>query len=451
MNYTRQDLDTCLKVLQIIANDPSAIDEHCRLKSLIAKIHRKGKASMRQKRRQQRIDSDRQKIANTQILSKRRGAELTCDDHSKIALERSRTCYICKEPFTDLHFFYHQLCPKCAAVNWSKRQQRSELFGRTALVTGGRTKIGFQTVLKLLRDNARVLVTTRFPRDACNRFAAEADFVEWRDRLRIYGLDLRDIPAVEEFARRLVADEPYLDILIHNAAQTIKRPLKFYEHLLEARDLLDDQRSLMAQCEHDDAVLLETRPGYQGQLPSAEEYFPSASYDLDGQQVDYRPTNSWKLRLGEVSTIESLEVFLVNATAPFVLSSRLRPLLEQSPNARRFIVNVSAMEGQFSRAAKTSFHPHTNMAKAALNMLTRTSSADLAADAIYMNSVDTGWITDERPHPEAMHLREDQGFYPPLDIVDGASRIFDPIATGINEDSQPLFGHFLKDYAPYPW
>ncbi len=173
-------------------------------------------------------------------------------------------------------------------------------------------------------------------------------------------------------------------------------------------------------------------------------------YDTDGQQIDARTNNSWRLRLGEVETQEMLEAQLINAVAPFVLNSRLKPLLLRSPFPRRFIVNVSAMEGQFGRGGKTVFHPHTNMAKAALNMMTRTSAADYARDGIYMNSVDTGWITDENPLPRKEYMQTERGFFTPLDVHDGAARVLAPVYDGLS-GYDPLFGNFLKDYVPHPW
>jgi NAD(P)-dependent dehydrogenase (short-subunit alcohol dehydrogenase family) len=167
--------------------------------------------------------------------------------------------------------------------------------------------------------------------------------------------------------------------------------------------------------------------------------------------LDTRPINSWSLKLDQVSTIELLEVQLVNAIAPFLLNSKLKPLMLRSRFERRFIINVSAMEGQFNRESKTPFHPHTNMAKAALNMMTRTSASDYAEDNIFMNSVDTGWITDENPYPKKMHLQYERGFYPPLDIIDGMARLYDPIVQGLKQVETPQFGYFLKDYFPHPW
>jgi NAD(P)-dependent dehydrogenase (short-subunit alcohol dehydrogenase family) len=360
-----------------------------------------------------------------------------------------RHCYICNCDFVEVHHFYHLLCPDCAERNWAKREQRANLDGRIAIVTGGRIKIGYQTSLKLLRDGARVIVTTRFPQDAVNRFQTEPDCQDWLDRIQIHALDFRDLPGVEAFARHVLEHEPQLDILIHNAAQTIKRPLAFYQHLLDAPARPGDGRALIRT--EAASPLVELRPGYRGQLPGTEMYLPRGHLDLDGQQVDQRPTNSWRLKLGEISTIELLEVMLVSTIAPFTLSNLLLPALERSPHPRRFIINVSAMEGQFTRVDKTPFHPHTNMAKAAVNMLTRTTASDLAQKGIYTNSVDTGWITDEKPLPQAERMRERDGFYLPLDAIDGASRIYDPIARGLNEAEEPLSGHFLKDYFPYPW
>jgi NAD(P)-dependent dehydrogenase (short-subunit alcohol dehydrogenase family) len=458
---TPEERDACVRVLQRLADDPSLIQDDERVKALIAKIHRTGKKGERRSNGEQRRSEDRALRAETAMVRRdlRRLplAQTDADEGGALgSLRRAARCYICKQDYAEVHFFYHALCPECAALNYAKRRQRTDLSGRIALLTGGRIKIGYQLTLRLLRDGARVIVTTRFPADAARRFQAEHDAGEWRGRLSVRALDLRDLPAVEAFAQDLLDTEPHLDILINNAAQTVKRPLAFYRHLLEG----EDGTRL--------PVLLEAQPRYSrretaGALPPAQDgevtraalaaaaYFPAGLLDPDGQQEDHRPDNSWALRLGEVGTLEALEVHLVNAVAPFVLCGRLRPLLARSPFLRRFVVNVSAMEGQFARNSKTPRHPHTNMAKAALNMLTRTSAADFAKDGIYMNSVDTGWVTDENPHPTKLRVRERDGFYTPLDVIDGAARVYDPIARGVTEPEEPLWGHFLKDYAPYPW
>ena len=447
--FTAIQLETCIDVLQAISEDPAMVDQHDRFKGLVAKIHRQGKLAKKKAARSKVSAADRAAIEATEIVRQQNASPPRIGPSQSNRLQRSRRCYVCKDPYFELHHFYHQLCPLCAQHNWDKRNQRADLTGRIALVTGGRIKIGYQTTLKLLRDGATVLITTRFSHDAAKRFAAESDFCVWRDRLQIYALDLRNIPAVESFAQRLNRDLPSLDIIIHNAAQTVKRPLEFYQHLLDAQH--SSAATELICSDTSQQVLLESWPKYRGHLPAVGDYFPPQCLDRDGQQVDMRPEHSWLLKIGEVETIEMLEVFLVNAAAPFTLTSRLKPLLLKAPCQRRFVINVSAMEGQFARKNKTAFHPHTNMAKAALNMLTRTSAADLASEGIFMNSVDTGWITDEKPLPLAEKVREEQNFYPPLDIIDGAARVYDPIAVGCNEDKTPLFGHFLKDYFPHPW
>lgn len=449
--FSEDELETCLQVLQSVSESPEIMDEHERFKGLVTKIHRAAKRQKRQSRQRKMVEADRVATEATQIVRQQQSspAPRITSGISTGALLRARHCYVCKDPFTKLHHFYHQLCPACAVKNWEKRHQQADLSGRTALVTGGRIKIGYQTVLKLLRDGANVVTTTRFPSDAACRFQEEEDFSEWHDRLKIHALDLRNIPSVEAFADELLRSQSSLDIVVHNAAQTVKRPLAYYQHLLQA-ECHTEARSLI-QSNDSPSVLLECRSGYRGHLANVDQYFPQGWLDADGQQVDERPMQSWLLKLEDVSTMEMLEVYLVNAAAPFVLTARLKPLIKRSPHARRFVVNVSAMEGQFARQNKTAFHPHTNMAKSAMNMMTRTSAEDFAKDGIYMNSVDTGWITDEKPLPLAQRVREEHGFYPPLDIIDGASRVYAPIAAGVHDDATPLFGHFLKDYQPYAW
>ncbi|MCK6550181.1 SDR family oxidoreductase [Myxococcota bacterium] len=391
-------------------------------------------------------------------------------------LETPRSCYVCKAEFHELHFFYDSMCERCGDLNHQKRNQSCSLEGRTAIVTGARVKIGYHAAIKLLRAGAHVIVTTRFPRDAAERYAREPDFAVWRDRLSVYGLDLRHTPSVEAFTQHLLATLDGLDFIVNNACQTVRRPPGFYGHLLEAErapttTLAPDVhrlltgyealrgRALVAHEAHAAASAGLHDPAALSQLVLVAEdaandagIFPAGQLDADLQQVDLRTMNSWRLRLGEVSTVELLEVQLVNAVAPFVLNGKLRPLMARRKTFDKHIVNVSAMEGQFYRTFKTDKHPHTNMAKAALNMMTRTSAPDYARDGIYMNSVDTGWVTDEDPVVIAERKAAEQGstFQPPLDIVDGAARILDPIFDGLIT-GEHRWGLFFKDYAPTPW
>jgi NAD(P)-dependent dehydrogenase (short-subunit alcohol dehydrogenase family) len=352
-------------------------------------------------------------------------------------LVRVRRCYVCKEQFREVDADYHALCPPCAGVNRERRVARCDLTGRTALLTGGRVKIGFHLALKLLRDGADVIVTTRFPKDAARRFAAVADAADWSDRLYVHGVDLLDLPAVVELIALVGRRFGALDILVNNAAQTLRRPASYHASVLEGEAL-----PLAGP-----AARIEVSPLARDLVPF-DAMFPRGRLDETGQPLDLRDVNSWVLHDGDVSPDEWLQVHVINAFAPFLLTSRLRPLMAASAHADRHVVQVSAMEGSYSRRHKTTRHPHTNMAKASLNMLVRTVAPDYARDGIHMNSVDTGWVTDERPHPSKTAER-DRGFRPPLDVIDGAARVYDPIVRGVR--GTPVSGLFLKDYRSVDW
>ena len=388
-------------------------------------------------------------------------------------LHQARICYVCKQPYERLHHFYDQLCPACGDVSYAKRSPHHDLRGRVALVTGARVKIGYHAAILLLRNGCDVVVTTRFPHDAAARFASEADFGDWGHRLSIWGLDLRHTPSVDALARHLLTTLPRLDFIIHNACQTVRRPPGFYGHLMAAEQApLPSAQQAMLSSWASFAAAGHAKPSLAGvagsallsqvdvdghgmALPSSSaalaSIFPAGALDADLQQVDLRTHNSWRTTLGDVPVVELLEVLLVNAAAPFVLTSKLLPLMKRDNVGRdRHVVNVSAMEGQFYRKKKTDKHPHTNMAKAALNMLTRTSAMELAPHGFWLNAVDTGWVTDEDPAHLAVLKVQEHRFSPPLDVVDGAARIVDPIFAGLSS-GEHAHGVFFKDYQPAPW
>jgi NAD(P)-dependent dehydrogenase (short-subunit alcohol dehydrogenase family) len=507
-----EDVRTCLTVLRAIEDDRSHLTRLSRedrrelltLAGLVAKpdrqdLKRMAKAFRRADREAVKAH-DRRLIEQAGLRVQRRSATYAPlwlqppDPHPKTPpaddrpeLKQDRACYVCKRPFAKVHRYYDSMCPDCGDYNYAKREQTADLSGRFALVTGARVKIGFQASLKLLRAGAHVIATTRFPVDAVERYAKEPDYPAFRARLQIHGLDQRHAPSVELFARFLIERLPRLDYILNNACQTVRRPAGFFQHLLvkEAQPLsalpldcrtplaLHDElrrtltRGSLTAAGAPGAGLLAASPDRSnaaGLLDSAalsqqryldEEFrdgdtlFPNGRFDEDLQQVDLRAVNSWRLRLHEVETPELIEVHLVNAIAPYILNARLKPLMLRTATHDKHIVNVSAMEGQFYRTTKTDKHPHTNMAKAALNMMTRTSAADFVKEGIHMNAVDTGWVTDEDPAAHAAR-KAGLGFTPPLDIIDGAARIVDPIFSG-ELMGVHLWGQFLKDYRPAPW
>ncbi len=504
--YTESEITSCIELLNHLSENNSdlvALPRELQIDLMKAagqlsrpdRQERKKRNRAHQKaKRQVIVTAERKARAATGIRLAREASvfeaplQLTHDDTANDRILHSpRNCYVCKAEYVHLHSFYDTMCPSCGDLNYQKRFQRADLTGQVAVITGSRLKIGYHATLMMLRAGATVIATTRFPADSAIRYAKEKDFNEWGERLHIYGLDLRHTPSVEIFCAHIEHTFDRLDILINNAAQTVRRPSGFYSHLMENEskaiaEYSKDVQKLLANYENcttklnslanpesglqtnlpvswngdlpgigirESAQLSQIPYSYDNTLPT-EKVFPKGELDADLQQVDLRTTNSWRLKLGEIQTTEMIEIQLVNAVAPFVLCNKLAPLMKKENTGMKHIINVSAMEGKFMRFHKGERHPHTNMAKAALNMLTHTSASEFANYGIFMNAVDTGWVTDEDP-AQLSKLKVDlHDFQPPLDIVDGAARVMDPLFEGINTGKH-WCGKFLKDYAPIDW
>src|SRR5688572_13519494 len=381
MDISEDDLSACVRVLRAIEADRSHLTrltqeqrrELLTLAGLIAKPERHHLVRMakafRRAEREAAKEEDRKAIEQAGLRIQRRSPVFTPlwleppkpeDIEERPRLNKERDCYICKQAFSKVHRYYDSMCEACGEFNYAKREQSADLHGHYAVITGARVKIGYQASLKLLRAGAHVIVTTRFPIDAADRYSTEPDFDSFRARLQIHGLDLRHSPSVELFTKFLVERLPRLDYILNNACQTVRRPAGFFQHLLareaapvgqlpadlrsvltghdELRQMLErSNTSLIAAAEHRHgegllhSAALSQRRYLDDDYRGGEALFPVNRFDEDRQQVDLREMNSWRLRMHEVQTPELLEVQLVTAIAPYILNARLTPLMLRTP------------------------------------------------------------------------------------------------------------------------
>ncbi len=448
--FSQQEWEACLKVLETLKERPLVNPDNQRFGALITKIYKVAKKQLKQPHRNEQKEKDMATLDNTTIVRNARANTTLFDDHPSdpppefTRLNTPRNCYSCNQSYEWMHSFYHRLCPDCAPSHYQRRFNTVNLKNRKVILTGGRVKIGYATALKLLRNEAEVIITTRFPALALQQFQQQPDYAKWKERLHIYGLDLRNLKAVQDFIDYYEQQHRHLDILINNAAQTIRYDVPYYAPLIqEEQKLLSQYDSLSFLQKNQTPILDQSQALLQSYDPS------SIKFSRFGQPVDSREQNSWNATLAKVSMPEVLEVNLINHIAPYMLIKAFTPLMKASTFADKFIINVTSSEGQFSYSNKTVFHPHTNMTKAALNMLTRTSATEYAQAHIFMNSVDVGWVSTGAIEPLRIKQFE-AGQIPPLDSVDGAARILHPIEEALH-NQHFLFGHLLKNYQIVDW
>lgn len=335
-----------------------------------------------------------------------------------------KKCLMCRQRNME----NYGICPDCTALNEKMRDLTCDLTGKNAVVTGGRIKIGYAVCLKLLRMGANVVAVTRYPKNALENYAKEPDFEKFRSRLFIIGFDLMRVDRIGELIEQIQnIFNGHLDILINNAAQTVKKSSSYYAELqLKEQSIEDKQdfRQLLSMCTPEEKIF---------------SIMPSNQIVDYGEQSD---KNSWVRRPEEISPQELLEVQLINVTAPFILTNGLRKYLAHGKTKKSWVINVSSVEGRFNTKQKLARHVHTNMAKASLNMMTHSISSDFVRDGIYVYSCDPGWVSNQFPPAYEISI----SFKPYLTYEDGAMRILYPIIKNFNEEKIKDYGMFYKDY-----
>ncbi|MEF9477775.1 SDR family oxidoreductase [Chryseobacterium sp. 1B4] len=447
--FSNEEWETCLKVLNALKENPFLNPDNQTFSGLITKIHKSAKKQSRHENYSEMKSHDLAVNSNSVLMQKAlAGVSAFYDDEKEevkfTKLQIPKNCYCCNQSYQYAHSFYSRLCPACAEENYEKRFETADLTGRNVILTGGRVKVGFATALKVLRSGANLVLTTRFPALAMELMQQEADYDNWKDRLWIYGLDLRNLKAIQDFINFYQFNFDTLDILINNAAQTIKYPDEYYLPIIKReKEKLVEFKNIHTLIPNQTEISSETT-----KLEYAHNEETQVALTRFGQPVDNREKTSWNSTLEEVSLYELVEVNLINHIAPYFLIKELKPLMKSSAFKEKFIINVTSSEGIFSYGNKTIFHPHTNMTKAALNMMTLTSAKEFENDQIYMSAVDVGWISTGAK--ESLRKKQfEMGYIPPLDSVDGAARILHPVMEGIKGNY--FSGVLLKNYKVHTW
>lgn len=331
-----------------------------------------------------------------------------------------RICLMCRRRNID----HYGICPECAELNRKMRETYCDLSGKFAVVTGGRIKIGYAVCLRLLRQGASVIAVTRYPRSALENYMREPDYEEFKSRLYIIGFDLLHVDRIDELISQITnICGGKLDILINNAAQTVKKSSEYYAAL----ETHEKELSLTSE------NLLP--------IPLSGSVLSIA----DNRLCDYGETetdNSWVRKPEQISVREMLEVQLINVTAPFLLTNGLRRIMSCDNMVNKFVINVSSVEGRFNTKQKLARHVHTNMAKASLNMMTHSLASDCSKDKIFIYSCDPGWVSNQFPPGYEIS----RNFKPYLTHDDGAARVLYPITKNLTEEKISDFGAFYKDY-----
>ena len=442
--FTEADWEACIKVLNQLKETPFENPDNQLFSTLVTKVVKAAK-----KGKSKELRTQTKKVALESVLAQnaQQGTSFYGDEHKGgehhfTKVDIPKNCYACNSSYNEVHSFYHRLCPDCAGLNLNQRWREADLQGRKVIITGGRVKVGYATALKFLRMGAEVVVTTRFPASALENFKKEDDYEQWSLNLEVYGLDLRLIGQVESFIAHYTRNYGSLDILVNNAAQTIKYPTEYYAPIVE------HERKLLVDFGNQKRLTANVHLGETKLLTQAED-LQNLELNRFGQPVDTREKNSWNSTLQEIDALELLEVNLINQISPFIMIKAFTPLFGKSRYKDGFIINVTSSEGQFSYGNKTIFHPHTNMTKAALNMMTRTSAKEYAERSIWMNSVDVGWISTGASE-ELREKQFERGYIPPLDSVDGAARIMHPIFDQLEGKAQYV-GQLIKNYRVENW